>query len=74
MKLNTKHISLCIVLAILSFGLFAITIGDISSNGRELQGHPITLLVNLFGLFMGLFFVYLAKWMHDTEEFKQNLK
>ena len=74
MKVNTKHITLALVLAILSFGLFAMTIGDISSNGRELQGHPITLLVNWFGISMGLFFVYLAKWMHDTEKTKQNLK
>ncbi len=76
MNLNTKHISTAVVLAILSFGIFALTIGEISvsSNGRELQGHPLTLLISVLSLFAGLVFVYFAKWMKDTEEFKQNLR
>lgn len=76
MNLNTKHISTAVILAIISFGIFALTIGEISvsSNGRELQGHPLVLLINLISLSLGLFFVYFAKWMKDTEEFKQNLR
>lgn len=76
MNLNTKHISIAVVLSILQLGIFALTISEISvsSDGRELQGHPIILIINVLSLFGGLFFLYFAKWMRDTEEFKQNQK
>jgi len=74
MKLNTKHISLCIVLAIISFGIFAITINLLSSNGTELQGNPLAILLSILSLCFGTFFLYFAKWMHDIEKAKQNLK
>ena len=76
MSLNTKHISTAVVLAILQLGIFALTISEISvsSDGRELYGHPIILITNVLSLFGGLVFLYFAKWMRDTEEFKQNQK
>lgn len=74
MRINTKHISTAVVLAILSFGIFALTIEHISSDGKVLYGHPLTLLISGLSLFAGLVFVYFAKWMRDTENFKQNLK
>lgn len=76
MSLNTKHISTAVVLAILQLGIFALTISEISvsSDGRELYGHPIILLINGISLFGGLVFLYFAKWMRDTKEFKENQK
>lgn len=76
MSLNTKHISIAVVLAIVQLGIFALTISEISvsSNGRELQGHPIILIINVLSLFGGLVFLYFAKWMRDAKEFKENQK
>lgn len=76
MSLNTKHISLAVVLSILQLGIFALTISEISvsSDGRELYGHPIILIINVLSLFGGLVFLYFAKWMRDAKEFKENQK
>lgn len=76
MNLNTKHISIAVVLSILQLGIFALTISEISvsSNGRELYGHPIILIINVLSLFGGLVFLYFAKWMRDAKEFKENQK
>jgi hypothetical protein len=74
MTVNTKHITLAVVLAIISFGTFGIALEQISSNGIGLEGEPAILFVGIISLFSGLVFLYLAKWMYDTEETKQNLK
>jgi amino acid transporter len=74
MKVNTKHISLSVVLAIISFGIFAITVNLLSSNGAELQGNPLSILFSILSLCFGTFFLYFAKWLHDIEKTKQNLK
>ena len=74
MKVNTKQISLSVVLAIISFGIFAITINLLSSNGTELQGNPLAILFSILSLFFGTFFLYFAKWLYDIDKTKQNLK
>ena len=72
MKANTKHISLSVVIAIISFGIFSMTLQGISSNGITIQGHPIVLLVSCISLSAGTFFAYFAKWLYDIEKMKQN--
>jgi amino acid transporter len=74
MKVNTKHISLSVVLAIISFGIFAITVNLLSSNGAELQGSPLAILFSILSLCFGTFFLYFAKWLYDIDKSKQNLK
>lgn len=72
MKQNTKHILISVVLAIISFGIFAMTLQGISSNGITIQGHPITLLISCISLSAGVFFAFFTKWLYDIEKTQQN--